>query len=72
MSDHPDLPAPQAPRDGDAAQAEADILPPLSERHRRFVLEYVIDLNGRAAAVRAGYARGKAGARASNLSAAPT
>jgi len=43
------------------------LIPPLSERHRRFVLEYVIDLNGSAAARRAGYARGKAGARASEL-----
>ncbi len=31
------------------------------------MLEYVIDLNGSAAAVRAGYARGKAGGRASEL-----
>jgi len=44
-----------------------ELIPPLSERHRRFVLEYVIDLNGSAAARRAGYARGKAGARASEL-----
>ena len=44
-----------------------ELLPPLSERHRRFVIEYAIDLNGRAAAIRAGYARGKAGSRASEL-----
>jgi phage terminase small subunit len=61
--DHPDRPAPPA----GAAKADAELLPPLSERHRRFVLEYIIDLNGRAAAIRAGYARGKAGARASAL-----
>ncbi len=48
-------------------QQEAQLIPPLRERHRRFVLEYVIDLNGSAAAVRAGYARGKAGGRASEL-----
>ncbi|HEY1505624.1 MAG TPA: terminase small subunit [Stellaceae bacterium] len=48
-------------------QEEAQLIPPLRERHRRFVLEYVIDLNGSAAAVRAGYARGKAGGRASEL-----
>jgi phage terminase small subunit len=48
-------------------QQPAELIPPLRERHRRFVLEYVIDLNGSAAAVRAGYARGKAGARASEL-----
>ena len=39
----------------------------MRERHRRFVLEYLIDLNGRAAAIRAGYAPGKAGARAWEL-----
>jgi phage terminase small subunit len=39
----------------------------MRERHRRFVLEYMIDLNGRAAATRAGYAPGKAGARAWEL-----
>ena len=39
----------------------------MRERHRRFVLEYIIDLNGRAAAERAGYAPGKAGARAWEL-----
>jgi phage terminase small subunit len=39
----------------------------MRERHRRFVLEYIIDLNGRAAAVRAGYAPGKAGGRAWEL-----
>jgi phage terminase small subunit len=39
----------------------------MRERHRRFVLEYMIDLNGRAAARRAGYAPGKAGARAWEL-----
>jgi phage terminase small subunit len=50
-----------------AAEPAAEVIPPLRERHRRFVLEYVIDLNGRAAAIRAGYARGKAGARASEL-----
>jgi phage terminase small subunit len=50
-----------------ATQAEAEILPPLRERHRRFVLEYIIDLNGRAAAIRAGYGRSKAGARASEM-----
>jgi phage terminase small subunit len=45
----------------------AELIPPLRERHRRFVLEYIIDLNGSAAAVRAGYARGKAGGRAAEL-----
>ena len=39
----------------------------MRERHRRFVLEYIIDLNGAAAARRAGYATGKAGARAHEL-----
>ena len=39
----------------------------MRERHRRFVLEYIIDLNGRAAAMRAGYAPSKAAARASEL-----
>jgi phage terminase small subunit len=39
----------------------------MRERHRRFVLEYIIDLNGRAAAERTGYAPGKAGARAWEL-----
>src|SRR5579864_6292230 len=39
----------------------------MRERHRRFVLEYIIDLNGRAAAKRAGYAPGKAASRASEL-----
>jgi len=39
----------------------------MRERHRRFVLEYIIDLNGCAAAKRAGYAEGKAGARAWEL-----
>lgn len=53
--------APQPPA------SPAELIPPLNERHRRFVLEYVIDLNGSAAARRAGYARGKAGARASEL-----
>ena len=48
-------------------QQPAELIPPLSERHRRFVLEYVVDLNGAAAARRAGYAPGKAGARASEL-----
>ena len=43
------------------------VLPPLKERHRLFVLEYVIDLNGRAAAVRAGYSRSRASSRASEL-----
>jgi len=50
-----------------ATAASAELIPPLKERHRRFVLEYVIDLNGAAAARRAGYAPGKAGARASGL-----
>ena len=59
MSDDPKAP----PRE----HAAAELIPPLNERHRRFVLEYVIDLNGSAAARRAGYARGKAGARASEL-----
>lgn len=36
-------------------------------RHRRFVLEYIIDLNGRAAAIRAGYAEAKAASRAAIL-----
>jgi phage terminase small subunit len=68
MSENPKLPAPPSvsPESG-APQLAADILPPLKERHRRFVLEYIIDLNGRAAAVRAGYARGKASARACGL-----
>jgi phage terminase small subunit len=39
----------------------------MRERHRRFVLEYLIDLNGSAAALRAGYAESKAGARACEL-----
>lgn len=39
----------------------------MRERHRRFVLEYLIDLNGRAAAIRAGYAPGKASGRAWEL-----
>lgn len=39
----------------------------MRERHRRFVLEYLIDLNGRAAAKRAGYADKKAAARAWEL-----
>lgn len=39
----------------------------MRERHRRFVLEYIIDLNGRAAAERAGYAPGKAASRACEL-----
>ena len=39
----------------------------MRERHRRFVLEYIIDLNGRAAAKRAGYAPGKAASRACEL-----
>lgn len=64
---HPDRPVPSPKLADAAAQADAELLPPLSERHRRFVLEYIIDLNGRAAAIRAGYARGKAGARASAL-----
>ena len=38
-----------------------------NRRRHRFVLEYVIDLNGAAAAVRAGYSRSKAGGRASEL-----
>lgn len=65
--DHPDRAVPFPKLADAAAQADAELLPPLSERHRRFVLEYIIDLNGRAAAIRAGYARGKAGARASAL-----
>ena len=44
-----------------------ELIPPLKERHRRFVLEYVIDLNGRAAAIRAGYARRRAANTASEL-----
>jgi phage terminase small subunit len=60
-------PAEQPPAASPQQQQEAQLIPPLRERHRRFVLEYVIDLNGSAAAVRAGYARGKAGARASEL-----
>ena len=60
-----------APEEQPAAQQppeqQPELIPPLKERHRRFVLEYVIDLNGSAAAIRAGYARGKAGARASEL-----
>jgi phage terminase small subunit len=59
MSDDPKNPPRAAPL--------PELIPPLSERHRRFVLEYVIDLNGSAAARRAGYAPGKAGARASEL-----
>ena len=43
------------------------LIPPLTERHRRFVLEYVIDMNGRAAAIRAGYSRGRAAGTASQL-----
>jgi phage terminase small subunit len=39
----------------------------MRERHRRFVLEYLIDLNGSAAAMRAGYAESKAAARACEL-----
>lgn len=39
----------------------------MRERHRRFVLEYLIDLNGKAAATRAGYAPGKAAVRACEL-----
>jgi len=39
----------------------------MRERHRLFVLEYLVDLNGRAAAKRAGYTDGKAGARACEL-----
>ncbi|HWE73067.1 MAG TPA: terminase small subunit [Stellaceae bacterium] len=58
-------PAPAEPVPSELGQAE--LMPPLKERHRRFVLEYIIDLNGRAAAIRAGYARGKAGGRASEL-----
>jgi phage terminase small subunit len=62
MSDDPkDLSRP------DPIAGAAELIPPLSERHRRFVLEYVIDLNGSAAARRAGYARGKAATRASEL-----
>ena len=57
--------ASDAPQQQPASPPE--LIPPLSERRRRFVLEYVIDLNGAAAARRAGYAPGKAGARASEL-----
>jgi phage terminase small subunit len=39
----------------------------MRERHRLFVLEYLIDLNGRAAAKRAGYADKKAAVRACEL-----
>ena len=60
----PDEPAVAAPQQ---ESPPAELIPPLRERHRRFVLEYIIDLNGSAAAIRAGYARGKAGARASEL-----
>ena len=39
----------------------------LSARQRRFVSEYLIDLNGQKAAERAGYARGSAKVTASRL-----
>jgi phage terminase small subunit len=39
----------------------------MRERRRLFVLEYLVDLNGQAAAKRAGYAEGKAGGRAWEL-----
>ncbi len=54
----------------EASDSPEPCVPParaINERHRRFVLEYIIDLNGRAAAVRAGYARGKAASRATEL-----
>jgi len=66
----PDAASPDGAEPGAAPasqQQPPELIPPLSERHRRFVLEYVIDLNGRAAAIRAGYARGKAAGRASQL-----
>ena len=74
MSDDPKDPSREAATlantpspSNDATQQQATLIPPLREKHRRFVLEYVIDLNGSAAARRAGYAPGKAGARASGL-----
>lgn len=61
-------PAPTDPGPADPARAAdaapADLEPEgpldrtLSDQQRRFVLEYVIDLNGTAAAARAGYSRG--------------
>lgn len=59
--------APVSPPSAAQPSGAVIVLPPLQERHRRFVLEYVIDLNGRAAAVRAGYSRSRASSRASEL-----
>lgn len=39
----------------------------LSERERRFVAEYLVDLNGKAAAIRAGYGRAGAAVQAARL-----
>lgn len=39
----------------------------MHQRHRRFGLEYIVDLNGRAATIRAGYAEAKAASRTAVL-----
>ncbi|MGE0797298.1 MAG: terminase small subunit [Lautropia sp.] len=54
--------------DGDVVDDEA---PKLSNQERLFVDEYLVDLNGTAAAIRAGYAESSAGKRARQILARP-
>lgn len=49
------------------AEAPEPVLPPLTARRAQFVQEYIIDLNGQQAAIRAGYAAASAGVEAVRL-----
>jgi phage terminase small subunit len=53
------------------ARADEDTEPELTPRQRRFVEEYVVDLNGTQAAIRAGYSRSGASVEGSRLLANP-
>ena len=55
----------------DVAELPAETVRPLTEKMRRLIEEYTVDLDGKAAAIRAGYGEGGAKSRASELLAKP-